>query len=353
MRKCASVIIVIAVSLLVLYLAQCLVVPKYMSGVLEGGMTREYYEEELPHDVIFIGDCEVYENISPITLWEEYGMASYIRGSAQQLIWQSYYLLKETFRYESPKAVVFNVLSMKYDEPQSEAYNRMTFDGMKPSYLKYEAVKASAMEDEDILSYFFPILRYHSRMAELTDEDIRYMFRRDRITHAGYLMRIDVKPMTKLPMAPSLPDYSFGEVCFDYLEKMRELCQENGAELILIKSPSLYPHWYPEWDEQVREYAEEKGLIYINYADKLDEAGIDMSTDTYDGGLHLNLSGAEKFAKQIGAMLIDNCDIPDRRGEPAYDRCWKEKSDFYYDMIERQKKELEEFGYLKSWTLGK
>ncbi len=39
--------------------------PKYMSGVLEGAMTAEYYNETQPHDVIFIGDCEVYENFYP------------------------------------------------------------------------------------------------------------------------------------------------------------------------------------------------------------------------------------------------------------------------------------------------
>lgn len=31
--------------------------------------------------MIFIGDCELYENISPVTLWEEYGINSYIRGT--------------------------------------------------------------------------------------------------------------------------------------------------------------------------------------------------------------------------------------------------------------------------------
>ena len=67
--------------------------PKYMTGVLEGAMTREYYDEQNAHDVIFVGDCEVYENFSPVTMWEEKGITSYIRGSAQQRIWQSYYLL--------------------------------------------------------------------------------------------------------------------------------------------------------------------------------------------------------------------------------------------------------------------
>ena len=100
--------------------------PKYMTGVLEGAMTREYYGEQNAHDVIFVGDCEVYENFSPVTMWEEKGITSYIRGSAQQLIWQSYYLLEEAFERDSPKIVVYNVQSTKYDTPQSEAYNRMT-----------------------------------------------------------------------------------------------------------------------------------------------------------------------------------------------------------------------------------
>ena len=92
--------------------------PKYVTGVVEGALIAEYYPEEKNHDVIFIGDCEVYENFSPQILWEEYGINSFIRGSAQQLIWQSYYLLEDTLRYETPKVVVFNVLSMKYNEPQ-------------------------------------------------------------------------------------------------------------------------------------------------------------------------------------------------------------------------------------------
>ena len=119
--------------------------PKYMSGVLEGAMTAEYYNEKNPHDVIFIGDCEVYENFSPVTMWRECGITSYIRGTAQQLIWQSYYLLEEAFRHESPKIVVYNVQAMKYDEPQSEAYNRMALDGMHLNASKLGAIRASML----------------------------------------------------------------------------------------------------------------------------------------------------------------------------------------------------------------
>lgn len=70
-----------------LFFLQKLLVPKYASEIVEGAMIREYYQEEKNHDLIFIGDCEVYENFSPQILWDDYGINSYIRGSAQQLIW--------------------------------------------------------------------------------------------------------------------------------------------------------------------------------------------------------------------------------------------------------------------------
>ncbi len=115
---------------------QALFMPKYMTASREGNLIAEYYNETREHDVLFVGDCEVYENVSPITLWKEYGITSYIRGSSQQLIWHSYYLLEEMLEKETPKVVVYNVLAMEYNEPQKEAYNRMTLDGMRWSKSK-------------------------------------------------------------------------------------------------------------------------------------------------------------------------------------------------------------------------
>ena len=109
----------VLVCVLILGLVQALLMPKYMTESPEGAIIAEYYDYAGNNDVVFIGDCEVYENFSPITLWEENGITSCIRGSAQQLIWQSYYLMEETFRYETPEVMVFNVLSMKYGSPAS------------------------------------------------------------------------------------------------------------------------------------------------------------------------------------------------------------------------------------------
>ena len=341
MKTAVRIILTILVLVVILYLLQRLLMPKYMDDVMEGGMVQEYYDEEKDHDVIFIGDCELYENISPAVLWEEYGINSYIRGSAQQLVWQSYYLLEETLRYEKPDVVVFSVLAMEFNEPQQEAYNRMTLDGMRWSGSKIGCILASMREDEQFMEYVFPLLRYHSRWSQLTRGDFRYFWEKDKVTHNGYYMRVDVKPAENVPEGRILSDYSFGENAYAYLNRMRELCEKSGVELVLVKAPSLHPYWYEEWDEQMQDYAREHQLKYYNFLDVKEEIGLDYTTDTYDAGLHLNLSGAEKLSRYFGKILAEECGLESRRGEEALEAAWEEKLAAYQAEIDRQLQELE------------
>lgn len=332
MTICLCVVIVVA-SLAGL---TALFVPKYMTGIVEGAMIAEYYDEVKNHDVVFIGDCELYENLSPAVLWEEYGIHSYIRGSAQQLIWQSYYLMEDTLRYEKPKAFVFNVLSMKYDAPQSEAYNRMSIDGMKWSKSKIDNIKASMTQEEHFLEYVFPLLRYHARWSDLNRDDITYFAKKDKVTFNGYYMRADVLAAENVPEGKPLADYQFGDNSYAYLDKMTELCKEQGIELILVKAPSLYPYWYDEWEQQIEEYAQKHQLKYYNFLEDINEIGLDFTTDTYDSGLHLNLSGATKLSRYFGDILMTEFGLTSRKNEEELSRIWDQKLKAYYEEIRRQ-----------------
>lgn len=347
-KKIAILTSVLALFLAVLCFLQALLVPKYMDNTKEGALIGEYYENAGNNDVVFVGDCEVYENFSPITLYEKYGITSYIRGSAQQMIWQSYYLMEETFRYETPKVMVFNVLSMKYDTPkatgaqsQREAYNRMTLDGMRWSSSKWNAIKASMTEEERKweaeYSYLFPILRYHDRWSQLKKDDFTYWLSRDKVSDNGYLMQTGVKPYTDEYVERPLADYNFGENSWYYLDKMVQLCKEKGTQLVLIKAPALSPVWWEQWDAQIADYAKENDLLYINMLDYQEEIGIDWSVDTYDAGLHLNVYGAEKASTWFGKILAEKCNMPDRRNETEIAQAWEEKINTY----EQRKKTLE------------
>ena len=241
-------------------------------------------------------------------------------------------LLKETLKYEIPKVVVFNVNSMRYDRNSSEvreAYNRLMIDNMKWSKEKIELINASMTEEESFISYVFPILRYHSRFDELTKEDFEFLFKNKTSTYNGFLINKNVKPVTNLPTKRRLASYEFDEECYDYLQKITDLCKENGIELVLIKAPSIYPYWYDEYDKQIESFAEENDLDFYNFLDSTQEIGIDYQTDTYDGGLHLNLDGATKLSKYFANILMENYDLTDYSGDELYD----EKLEEYNNAI--------------------
>lgn len=324
--SCGAVVLIFV---LLLTLATMVLQPKYMTELVEGSMLSQYYDEAGGHDVIFVGDCEVYANFTPLEMYRQQGITAYVRGSSQQLIWQSYYVLKETFEYETPKAVVFNVNSMRYSEPVSEAYNRLTIDKMKWSDEKVGIIRASMTEEEDFLSYVFPILRYHSRFDELTGEDFEYLFKTRNNTWNGHLMNKEVNPLGTLPARRVQPSYDFGDICWEYLEKMRLLCEENGTELILIKAPSVYPYWYDEYDVQIEDYAAEHNLSFYNFLRFVEEIGIDYQTDTYDGGLHMNLAGATKLSGFFAEILAENHGLEDHRGDPEIAAVYEEKLRLY------------------------
>lgn len=419
-----SVVVVVAL----FFALQRLVVPKYGGDTpLEGNFTSEYYEETTQHDVIMVGDCEVYENFDPMVLWKEYGITSYIRGNAQQLTWQSYYLLEDTLKREKPKVVIYNVQSLSHGEPQREEYNRMCLDGMKWSKTKIDAIHASMCKGENLLDYVFPLLRYHSRITELTGDDVKYYLQPRKITHNGYYMRIDtlpasqsdvadsswllgteeekqdaesganeiddpwaeidesgdstesddlggdiddpwaevegadeadseegsgiVEPGTDTMQSSSDGDKKFGSYPMKYLDKMRKLCEKEGIQLLLVKAPSLAPQWYDVQNQQVVDYAEKYQLPYINFYELLEETGIDYETDTYDGGLHMNYSGAQKLSRYLGKYLTSQkaMGVKDHRKDSKLSKVYEKKLQFQEEMKEAQQKELDKYGEIKNY----
>ena len=336
--RALCVVLALVVLAAVLVVMTPILMPKYLTASREGSLTEEYYASvaETTHDVLFIGDCEVFESFAPTILWEEYGISSFVRGGAQQLVWHSYYMLEDALRYETPKAVVFNVYALKYGQPQKEAYNRMALDGMEWSTVKAEAIRASMTQEEDFLTYVFPFFRFHSRWSELTAEDFTYAWGdKPLVSDSGYLMQTGIVPAdTQAEFTPELLiDYTLPATAMAYLDKMRTLCAEKGIELILVKAPTNFwrYHWYDEWDEQVAAYADQHGLAYYNLIPKADEIGLDMTVDTYDAGAHLNVYGAEKLTRYFGRILRDTHAIPDQRENSHASVVWEERVQAYYD----------------------
>lgn len=315
---CAALVFVLATGLM-LTLAQALLVPHDRAANPEAFLLADYMEAEVSSDeVVFLGDCEVYEAFSPVTMWQEYGISSRVCGTPQQLLWHSYAILEEVFDRSSPRVVVLGVYGLIYNEPQSEAYNRMALDHLPTSKTKWQVLNDAMTKGESKLSYLVPLLRYHDRWSQLSWRDVTTLFDEQApVSTRGYLMQTGIVPGAAPNHEGALPprEDAFGALALEYFDRIVSLCREHGAELVLIKAPTdswRYP-WHDEYEAQVESLAERYDLPYYNFLNDIETIGLDYTNDTYDAGLHLNVYGAEKLSIYFGKILKEKYQLTDTR----------------------------------------
>ena len=61
----------------------------------------------------------------------------------------------------------------------------------------------------------------------------------------------------------------------------------------------------------------EEGVTYIDFNKMYDELSLDFTTDMAEK-VHLNFSGTKKLTEYLGNYIVNNYDIPDRRGDAKY-----------------------------------
>lgn len=313
-------IVVIAVALNRIF------IPKYVEDNQDGRVTEEFYREKTDLDVLFFGSSTVYNAISPVYLYENYGFSSYVRANASQTLWQSYYLLEDALKKQEPELVMVDMSFMKYGEEfVEEASNRKALDGMRLSKSKYDCIKASMWEGEEPVTYLFPVLRFHSRWKELTKDDFLYALKVPDVTYNGFLMQFDIPEEQVIYEKEARENYDFPKKAWDYLDRITELCKEKDIPLILMKTPTYVNNWYDEYDEALTSYADEKGIEYVNFDWYKEEMGNVLRTDYVDAGSHLNLVGAEKFCDFLGGYIVERTGKISHAGDAEFDKIWTEK----------------------------
>ena len=318
-------------------------IPKYINENTDGRITAEFYEERPGLDLVALGSSTLYNAMIPAELYKEKGICSFVRSNASQTVWQSYYLLEDAIKYNKPKIVIFDVSFMKYGEDfVEEPSNRKTIEHMKSPVSKYCAVKASMYEEEDIASYYFPILRYHSRWKELTTEDIGYAYASPQVTYNGYIMESQIAKDQHIYESEAAPGISFPAKAMEYLDRITELCRKEDIKLLLIKTPTFVNSWHREYDDLLREYAAENSISYFNFDDMAEAMNINVRTDYIDDGEHLNINGAKKFTTALGDYLLENCELEDHRGDEGLNRSWQEKLDRYEADSQRAMEEFDQ-----------
>ncbi len=354
MKMTAFLIVVV----LLLNVLSAVFIPKQKKSMTKynGELTHFdlFYEEPRNSlDVIFLGSSHIYSGISPIEMWNTYGIAGYNCTSSSQCAYKSYHFLLDIFKYQKPKVVVFDLLSLFIDETNDEISNRSALNYMRfsPNFLTTVHHSMNKKIGETMESYIFPILRYHSRWEELSQVD--FGIKKQRDCAKGYDMRYGTKCMVKLTEdqfsflreQPTDKAAPIVEKSAGYIRNMVELCRKNGTQMVFIKTPvSDYTH---EKGKAMQKFAEECGVELIDYNRKWNELGLDYRVDFLDT-VHLNLNGAKKLTKCLGQTLVNDFGMPDHRGEADYSSWDKDYSTYQAETHALELQECNELsGYLE------
>ncbi len=287
-----------------------------------------YSEPQDTIDVLYVGSSPLLRGVSPMVMWEEHGFTSYVRASALQAPAVSYGLLAESLEYQNPELVVLlcDNIFLDYDYVEREGDLRRGLDGMKLSKYKWDIIRevTAADERQSLLSYAFPLLRYHDRWKEIDlaeDEPkplLEHSFKKGNV----YLRDISPQEYPVNFMEPSggtAP--AFNEDAQKYIEKSIALCKEKDIPVLLLHLPKMA--WTYEQSMVVEAFAGENGAVYLDLDrwEYRSQLGLDPSVDYYDQG-HMNLTGVKKVSDWLGDWLDVNYDLPDHRNDPVISEGW-------------------------------
>ena len=335
-----KVILFLLIGLLLFQAITTILLPEWIGPEGVSQLLRGFYEEPKNSiDVMYLGNSNIYRSIAPLVIFNDTGIVSYAYSTPGQKLCLSYYLMKECFEYQKPKVILLD-MDEAFDEEKQKptAENtRKVLDNMRMGKNKIEALNDPIFELSayDKLTYIFPIMRYHSRWNQITGYDFRRLVADYKCPFKGYLITREKKARNdkKRYMERNNNIDYVGEKAKQYIEKMIELCKQNGTELVLIEVPSA-ANWSYDKSKGLEQLANEYGLKFLDM-NLHDEIGIDWDNDTEDGGTHLNVYGAEKVSKFLGEYLKNNFELTDPRQEDLY-ASWYKHYELY--LKERDKK---------------
>lgn len=114
----------------------------------------------------------------------------------------------------------------------------------------------------------------------------------------------------------------------EYLERIIELAEKNGSQILLIKTPYVLDESYDAIYNGVAEIAQENGVTFINMNEYTEKISFDFSTCMADT-LHLNNVGAELVTNFFGGEIIQtDYAIQDHREDDEYST-WNEYCEIY------------------------
>ena len=342
------------------------------TGTTEDGMesriSKAYRGEPRDSiDTVFIGNSDIYRAISPVDLFQQTGITSAIAGRPNKQLSEVPGDIRDILRYQNPKTIVLETDCMfsgtnpgfkKGISPLEAEAAKVDVAGQTPSKATaadvagqapskatnaahqniFDKCKALLQEGDSAflaaLNYKFPLVKYHDnwkhlKLAAFLQPRGKYHFSNKGMAYAN---TVKAYPFGNEYMQLSGGKHAMlSEEKLDQFQKIYDLCDRNGIRLVLLTVPSANT-WNKGKSDTVKQLAKKYDLTYYDYNHQL-PAGFDWTTDSKDGGNHLNYAGASAVTKDLAKKLTDDLTMSPTSLTKEQKQQWKKDYEHFHKSI--------------------
>lgn len=303
--------------------------PGRVNYQLEAGFAAE---PENTLDAVYIGGSNAFTYWEGPLAWDQYGIAVQTFASDGQSLDAREYFLSYAIK-KQPDAL-FIITVQDYVRPWENAAIHWSVDYFPESIEKYKLIKSltdlAGFSFSEKLSFYFPLIQYHSRWTELTAADFHYELDGLKGGFASYYSLKVARDVTESFHAPAergeLPEEKRA-----FWENFLNYCDSTGVSILFVIPPMCNTEELGRELNTVKDMIEYRGYPVLDLVEKAGEIGLDFTTDYYNEG-HTNIHGAIKVTDYVARYLVDHYGFEDKRGAARY-ASWDAAYEAYLALI--------------------
>lgn len=268
-----------------------------------------YNEPENEFSVIYFGSSHAYASFSPLDIWKETGVKSYVFATQMQPMWASVTYLKEALKTQKPSLVVLEC-NMLYEDSDymDDGTTHSYMDDLPLSAAKAALAQVSAPEGKR-LPLVLPFVKYHSRWSSLTRADFTFRRNAVRDPYKGFVLlphKTTDKPILRLYYDPDAEPLPLSAKNEQYLREFIEICAENDIDLWLVKAPCNISAKNYRKMLAAAAIGAEYGVPFddFNSTAVYDAVGIAAGENFFDQR-HMDITGSRRFSRYFAALLTE------------------------------------------------
>lgn len=303
---------------------------------------QHYMDEDDPIDVLFFGSSPVYAGITPIAMWNSNGITGMNFGTSLENALCNYFQFEFAIQEQLPKVVVLDLAALfeerKADEEVYEATYRKIAETMPNKKLKEQMINeiVDTNENQDKLSYYFPLLRYHARWNELEKTDFVPIRWYKNYFKGGLLNNVSKPIEAKIDKVYNIDELEIADYSVQYYKQIIERCKNLGINMLVFSPPQFERNFNYAKFALIEKFCESMDVDYVNYNEdkNLEKLNLNFNKDFYDPG-HLSVSGSIKLTIDLGERIQKLYSLENHKADSGYEE-WNEQWDAFLEVYSEQ-----------------